>query len=292
MSSADTSADFSKICGNKEIKLKARRILLTINEIDKYEQIKKNLSSRKTFRYLIAGKEIAPETGKEHIHMYVEFKATTTITKALTCNCRVDIVKHKEQAIDYCTKDCNVIDQIGEESHQGSKTVKDLLECKNPSELDPKLFKTWQQVKVWNQSRKMSDWYCPDKEVYWIWGDSGVGKTKKAADMVGDNNVDRVKFSNGFWNGVSMDEDVKWCVYDDFRDSHMHPSELISFCDYYRNNMNIKGGNVVNHYDHIIITSVQSPYDIYPNMKDDEPKQQWLRRIKIIHVEMLPGLSN
>ena len=292
MSSETTSEIFPKNVEKKEIKLRARRIMLTIHEVDKYEQIKKNLMGRKTFRYLIAGKETCPETGKEHIHMYVEFNQQTVVTKALTMNQRIDVVKSKNQAIDYCTKDCCVIDQIGEESHQGSKTVKELIECKDPTSLDPKLFKTWQAVKAWDQSHTMDEWYCPNKEVFWIWGDSGVGKTKKAAEMVGVNRCDRVKCSNSFWNGVSMNEAVRWCIYDDFRDSHMHPSELISFCDYYRNQMNVKGSCVLNHYDHIIITSVQSPYDIYPNMKDDEPKQQWLRRIKIIHVEMLPGLSN
>ena len=285
------SCDATMIDANSSIvkeptkKLKCRRILLTINEIDKYEEIKKNMLGRKSFRYLIAGKEIAPETGHEHIHMYVEFTNSIYISKVMCCNQHVDMVKSKNQAIDYCQKECNVIDEIGETTHQGSKSVKELLEINNPAELPSHLFKTWTQVKQWNQARTIKEWFCPDKEVIWLWGDSGVGKTKKAAEMVGDNVVDRVKYSNGFWNGVSYDGSVKWCIYDDFRDSHMHPSELISFCDYYRNNMNVKGGNIVNHYDHIIITSVQDPRDIYPNMKDDEPKQQWLRRIKVIHME-------
>lgn len=286
------SCDATMIDANSNIvvkepskKLKCRRILLTINEIDKYDEIKKNMTSRKSFRYLIAGKEIAPETGHEHIHMYVEFTNSIYVSKVMCCNQHVDMVKSKNQAIDYCQKDCNVIDEIGETTHQGSKSVKELLELNDPTTLPPHLFKTWTQVKQWNQARTIKEWFCPDKEVIWLYGDSGVGKTKRAAEMVGENMVDRVKYSNGFWNGVSYDGSIKWCIYDDFRDSHMHPSELISFCDYYRNNMNIKGGNIVNHYDHIIITSVQNPEEIYPNMKDKEPMTQWLRRIKVIHME-------
>lgn len=285
MSSVATSVAPAKECK----KLKCRRIMLTINEVDKYEEIKKNMTERKCFRYLIAGKEIAPETGHEHIHMYVEFTCPINISKKMCCNQHVDVVKSKNQAIDYCQKECNVLDEIGEQTHQGCHTVQELLECKNPGMLDPRMFKTWQQVKHWNQAHTAAEWYCPNKEVIWLYGDSGVGKTKRAIEMVGDNLVDRVKFANGFWHSVSYDEDVKWCIYDDFRDSHMHPSELINFCDYYRNTMNVKGGSVLNHYDHIIITSVQNPHDIYPNMKDEEPKQQWLRRIKIIHMEKFPN---
>lgn len=271
----------------KEYKKKARRFFLTINDVSTYEEVKKNIQSRRTFRYLVAGKEIAPETGHEHIHMYVEFTNTIQLTTKTCCGAHIEPAIKKDQCIDYCTKDCEVIDEIGQPTHQGSKTVKELIEMKDPTSLDPRLFKTWQNVQMWDQSRKASDWYCPDKQVTWIWGDSGAGKTKRAIQLVGDNMVDRVKYVNGFWNGVSYNEDVKWCIYDDFRDSHMHPSELISFCDYYRNQMNVKGGNVVNHYDHIIITSVQDPHEIYPNMKDDEPKQQWLRRMNIIHMNKL-----
>ena len=291
MSSETTSEIFPKNPQIKENKLRVRRFMCEINEIDKYDQIKKNIMSRKTFRYLIAGKEIAPETGKEHIHMYVEFKQQTIITKLMMCNCHVDIVKPrtKDQAMDYCTKDMNVIDEIGECSHQGSKTVKDLIELKDPSELDPRLFKTWTAVKQWNQSMSRNDIYCPDKQVFFIWGESGSGKSKWVYDQIGDEKFDRVKFSNGFWSGISMDTSVRIAWYDDFRDSHMHPSELINFCDYYRNGLNVKGSNVLDHYDKIYITSVQDPNDIYPNMKDEEPKVQWLRRIKTKHMVKLNG---
>lgn len=58
-----------------------------------------------------------------------------------------------------------------------------------------------------------------------------------------DNGIDEfeeVKYSNGFWNGVS---DGNGCaVYDDFRDSHISASEFINFIDYNVHNLNVKGG--------------------------------------------------
>lgn len=262
--------------------------MMEINQLEKYEEIKKNLMSRRTFRYLVSGKEIAPETGKEHIHLYVEFTQSTILTPKTVCNCHVDVVKSKDQAIDYCTKDCEIVDEIGKESHQGGKTVADYIKMQDPTDLDPHLFKTWCHIKQWDQSHTKSEYYCPHKEVYYIWGDSCTGKSHLIYDRLEeDERVDRVSYKNGFWNGASMNPDVKVAWYDDFRDSHMHPTELIAFCDYYRNQINIKGANILNHYDKIFITSVQDPHEIYPNMKDEEPKAQWLRRIKIIHRESL-----
>lgn len=291
MSSATTSATISekeRPKEKKEVKLRARRFMMEINQLEKYEQIKKNLMSRRTFRYLVSGKEVAPETGKEHIHLYVEFKQSTVLTPKTLCNCHADVVKSKDQAIDYCTKDCEIVDEIGKETHQGAKTVGEYIKMKDPTDLDPHLFKTWCQVKQWDQSHTKSEYYCPQKQVYYIWGDSCVGKSHFIYDqLTEDERIDRVSYKNGFWAGVSMNPDVKVAWYDDFRDSHMHPSELISFCDYYRNQLNVKGTTILNHYDKIFITSVQDPHEIYPNMKDEEPKAQWLRRIKITHREAL-----
>ena len=48
-------------------------------------------------------------------------------------------------------------------------------------------------------------------------------------------------------------------LYDDFRDSHMKPSEFINFIDYNVHGLNIKNGEIQNNYKYIIITSVQDP---------------------------------
>ena len=45
--------------------------------------------------------------------------------------------------------------------------------------------------------------------------------------------------------------------------------------------MNIKGGQQINNYELIIITSVQPITELYKNMSD-EPRKQWLRRVKVI----------
>ena len=129
----------------------------------------------------------------------------------------------------------------------------------------------------------IEDWGKSVK-VYWIQGESGVGKTNMAKQIVRDNKhifgskFNRVKYENGFWSGIGS---AKIAIYDDFRDGHMKPSEFINFIDYNKHYMNIKGGSVLNNYELIIITTVQKLERIYGNV-DGEPRQQWTRRINII----------
>lgn len=44
-------------------RVRARRFQLTINEVEKYEELKSYLKSFNSFRYIISCKETAPETG-------------------------------------------------------------------------------------------------------------------------------------------------------------------------------------------------------------------------------------
>lgn len=63
----------------------------------------------------------------------------------------------------------------------------------------------------------------------------------------------------------------------------MKPSEFINFIDYNKHQLNVKGSYKLNNYEFIIITSVQSPEEIYKNI-EGEPRTQWLRRMKRIHI--------
>ena len=126
-------------------------------------------------------------------------------------------------------------------------------------------------------------------KVFWIQGPSGVGKTNKALDLATeyedslDCGTDMIKYCNGFYLGTTRT--AKVAIYDDFRDSHMKPSEFINLIDYNKHWLNIKGNSILNEYLVIIITSVQKLSKIYRNV-DDEPRTQWERRIEII--DMFP----
>ena len=128
----------------------------------------------------------------------------------------------------------------------------------------------------------LDDWH-KDVKVTYICGPSGIGKSTMARSILKEEGYKKahiIKYESTFYHGVGNGYGA--AIYDDFRDSHMKPSEFINLIDYNRHYMNIKGGTVLNNLNRIIITSVQHPEWIYSGMNDDEPKKQWLRRIDII----------
>lgn len=129
----------------------------------------------------------------------------------------------------------------------------------------------------------VDDW-AKDVKVYWIQGPSGVGKSTRATQIIRDNGhiygytFNPIAFRGDFFHGVGS---AKIALYDEFRDSHMPASTFISFIDYNKQLMNVKGGSYLNEYNLIIITSIQNLHEIYSNVTG-EPRTQWLRRIEVI----------
>ena len=119
---------------------------------------------------------------------------------------------------------------------------------------------------------------------------SVIGKTEKAKQLIRENKdkygtkLTLAKFDGQFWHNVHSDGTI--LLYDDFRDSHMKASEFINLIDYNIQPMNVKGSTVLNNYKLIIITSIQKITDIYHNLQG-EPREQWMRRIKLIDLNPL-----
>lgn len=273
---------------------RARWFLLTLNQPERYEALKRYLVERKTFEYLVTAKETGEKTEHEHLHILVCFTQPCILTTkglegAMVAQKRnKNVTWTREGAHDYVTKDCEVIEKIGTWHQQGHANVGQFLKIKDPTELGFRDYRYWKEIQGYRLAMCKAQFYNPDVEIYYIWGDSAVGKSRLVYRKLDeDEMVDRVRHVNGFWEGVSRDTSIKVAWYDDFRDTHMKPDDMISFCDYYRNTLNIKGGEILNHYDKIFITSVRDPYDLWPGMQVTEPRRQWLRRMKIIHLNQL-----
>lgn len=131
-------------------------------------------------------------------------------------------------------------------------------------------------------------------EVYYIFGPSGVGKTKKAYDIInneprGENEkikFNKVSYNNYCWDGVT--ENRKIALYDDFIDD-IDPIEFKHFIDHDRHLLNTPNGYIKNNYKLIIITSTQNPEDLFKDSKVD--KKQWLSRITKI-IDLTPKEVN
>lgn len=262
---------------SKNLNLKARAYLLTLNEISKYETLINEIKKLKSVDYFISSQETAPTTGHEHIHIYVHYTTPYKLNKKiLATGVHVDVCRGSpKQNIAYVKKEGNIIEEFGNEPKQGSiTTIGELKEIKKIDDVPVNMLNTW--MKVQPTKIKKSEW-MKKVEVHYICGPSGIGKSTLAQELA-DDEFDEVKFVNGFWSPCSG---TGCCIYDDFRSSHMTASEFINFIDYRSHNLNVKGGTVRNNYTKIIITSIQTIDELYSNMPS-EAKQQWIRRM-IVH---------
>ncbi len=277
---AQCSGNTKEHCAN----LRSRAFQFTINEIEKYKTLIEIIKNIKCCDYYISCLEKAPTTGHEHIHLYVHFSNSYKISKKiLDLNVHIEICKGSpQQNINYIEKDGNILDEWGKRPKQGMRTVGELKKITNPDELNYNEYNTWRKIHESIDNDIDIDDIFKNIKVYYIFGPSGIGKSKKAFEIckeLGYNKINLVSYENGFWNGIG--KSCKVAIYDEFRDSSMKPSEFIKFIDYNKHPLNIKGGSIINNYELIIITSVQNPKLIYPNI-GDEPREQWLRRIEII----------
>lgn len=270
----------------------ARRFFITLNDVTKYEELRKYVTDKKNFKAMASCLAKAPTTGHEHIHMAVWFKRP---------------FKWKQQVgemIEEMKSECGSLDYVSPEKQEGWQKYLDMINidklrktkktCEEIMKLTPQEARkeltlsqmvSYYRIKQYDDPITVEEMYKPDVEVYFLYGPSKAGKSKYVYEKLiekgyGKQSIDRIKYVSSFYIGqIGVNRDVCWL--EEFRDSQMPASEFINFIDYYVNPMNIKGGSLMNRYKLIFITSVQDPHDIYKNM-DEEPRRQWTRRLHMV----------
>lgn len=258
----------------------SKAFLLTLNEYEKVAELLCYLR-RLNPGYLLAAKEEAPSTGHVHAHVYVQFPNARRLSIAKLLGAHVDKCYGSPQQNEaYVKKDGDIITEEGELKKKGGKTIEDVKKMapEEREKLPIQLYNIVQKIEEKEGNDLLPEECFKEVEVFWYWGESGAGKTRHAMKEMTGTKFNMLKYENGFWHGVG---EAEVALYDDWRDTHMKPTELINFIDYYIHPMNVKGGSVKNKYKKIYITSIQSPEEIYKNMPE-EYKKQWLRRIKEI----------
>ena len=270
-------------------KIKGRNFFITLNQIDKFEDIKNYLLSLKNFSYGLASKEKAPSTGHEHIHIYCQFSSNTALSIHKLSGAHIDKCKGSaQQNIDYIKKKNEpdkrgvLIWDYGIPRYKGGASIKDIRDMsREEREFLPAIyFKAVKEINNEEQAHIRVGELFKQVDVRYVFGPSGLGKTYLVDSWINDlmiDSYDIVCYENGFWNGVSESSQVAF--YDDFRDTDMPPVAFIKFIDYAIKILNIKGGFVKNRYRYIFITSIQDPREIYKKVWEE--KRQWIRRMKI-----------
>lgn len=280
--------------------IKGRNFIMTINEsvIPHTQDIIDYLENLKKFQYIIVCEHIGQDN--KHYHLYVQFGDNKKLTFKKLYGAHVDKsfgsaqqniayvkaedAKHKKLGVT-----SELIYENGEPKLNGGLRIKDIEEMTQEQikELPAQLVNVAKKIKQDYEADIDIDDLNKTVKVIYISGPSGCGKTTKAKEIIRENadkygrKINMIKYENGFYHGVG---NAKIALYDDFRDSHMKPSEFINLVDYNKHYMNIKGGSKLNQYELIIITSVQRLNRLYPGLGSTEPKLQWLRRIEEIRM--------
>jgi len=239
--------------------------------------------------YLVYGKEVG-ENGTPHLQGYVELSAKT----------RFSTMKHKWgdkyhfemrrgtqlQASLYCMKDQDYKER-GMPRKQGERVDLDVTR-RLATEYGMRavtLTANLQQIKVAEKFLEYNEepraW---ETEIIWLYGASGAGKSRLARELCGDDLYTK-NTNNKWFSGYDAHEYV---ILDDFRDSWMPLTDLLSLCDRYERLVETKGGQRQFKPKYMVITSIMHPNRMYLGC-DGEPREQLLRRIRTIR-EIVPNV--
>lgn len=234
--------------------------------------------------YLIVGKEICPDTKKEHHQCYVEFSSKRYFNgiKKLLPTAHIEASKGGPEANKkYCSKDNNVILEIGTPFKQGVRT--DLKKAKEMITSGATLediidedanYQTMRASELIMKFKEPKRNWKP--EVFWYWGPTGCGKTRTAYEEAGDRVWESGKTLK-WWDGYDAHEDI---IIDDFRPYFCEFAELLRILDRYPYRVEVKGGTRQLRARRIWITCPKPPDKVYEGTSEDV--HQLVRRISVI----------
>lgn len=238
--------------------------------------------------YVIIGCETG-EQGTFHWQGYAELRSPCRRSTLLGLRFRWHIEPRmgtQKQAIDYCKKDANYISH-GKRRKQGHRG--DLDRIRGIADEDGMrtvcMVGNLQQIRVAEKYLTYNELPRSWKpEVIWLWGPSGVGKSKTARELCGED-VYTKNNGNKWWDGYDGHEDV---IIDDFRDSWWPITYMLALLDRYEMMVEYKGGFRQFRAKKIVITCIFSPKAMYSGT--NECRKQLKRRLDRV-VELVSDVA-
>lgn len=127
-------------------------------------------------------------------------------------------------------------------------------------------------------------------DVYYLWGKTGVGKTRYVLDKYGYENVFRVTNYAHPFDGYSGERVI---LFDEFR-SDLPTKDMLKYLDGYPLRLPCRYGDKVACYTTVYVVSNIPMEKQYPNVQLDEPEtwKAWLRRFDGNIYEMMPDSTD
>lgn len=263
--------------------IRARSWCFTLNNYSEedYEYIKELKSKVK---YMVVGREKG-ESGTPHLQgliVLVNAKTMDAMKKFLKSKTvHLEIMKGTfEEASDYCKKQDKFFYEYGELPAPGKRNdldvVREIINTTGKMSDVVQVATSYQSVRM---AEMILKYHEPRRnwkpEVKWIYGATGLGKTRLAYEELGDE-LYTISGTGRWWDGYDAHENV---LIDDLRPDFMSFAQLLVLLD--RNGMRVenKGGSRQFRARKIYITTTKSPQDTYTSYKIKEDIGQLLRRI-------------
>lgn len=270
---------------------KSRNWQITLNQPEKFDEVRDYLLSLKTLTYGIACEEVAPSTGHVHNHIYVQFGNSLKLSLKKLCGAHVESCRGTPQQNDeYIKKDGKIIWTYGTlRRYGGIPKISDVKEM-NEEEINElpinyhrvakEIVREQNEIKTFeNMLDEIEKDTLMRPDIIYITGDSGSGKTyqayKFALNMYEKNKIGKITIENNFF--AFTNPSAECFVIEEFRPSDCRASLFLQLTDAYGFNAPIKGGFQYVRPKCIIICSIISSREIY---KNEEINQQFQRRIK------------
>lgn len=232
--------------------------------------------------------EDSTKSGQWHGHAFIYFKNECTLTavkKLFGNNCHAEQPHRPSECIKYVLntqKRKHDFQEFGEKPmDNGVHKMEDVLECSTVTEVMETMPDTYVKfrrgITDLMQNKQSKNRYFKPPEVIWIYGKTGLGKTREAFEA-GAVNVD---YNNGFFSDWG---DARVICLEEQR-GQIPYNILLKLLDGYHNyySVNIKGGYKFVDLDAIYITGPRSPEETYYNQVSyADGIDQLLRRLTVI----------
>lgn len=240
----------------------------------------KQVESLPKYKHLFVGKEVG-EQGTPHLQGYVSFLNKIRFEQVKKLLTRAHITAAKGTARDnynYCMKENDPLISTAEPTNLESvyQVAKEFASKKRTyaeiCEFDSRFYAE-SNKKLYMNAVDTQPVYRGPKRIYWLYGDTGTGKSRFAEEM----GAKLFCFNNQFAQNYERASVV--CI-DELRHSDLSFSKLLLLLDPYRPSVvNIKGGQRTWDPEVVYVTTTIPPWEW---MTDGTANEQLLRRISSI----------
>ena len=286
---------------------RANRWFITLNNYTEEEiQFIESETFKNICKYIIYGKEQAPSTGTNHLHLYFRLKSRMykNSIKKLFPRAVVEVARGDElQCFNYCSKNgdfkefgqrLNKVDEWISKVEKLKVLLDDLM---NKSKEE---FEALHPYEAFHQKQKLQEWKFQhqnklgpwggelSRKNIWIFGPPGCGKSMWAHQQAAESEI-YLKNINKWWDGYN-DGSTKLVIIEDFPvdDKAWLINILKIWADRYPFNGEVKGGTirVTPGKWILIVTSNHSIEEVFSSCQDEDV--QAIKR-RFHEVKMEPG---